>query len=83
MRKMLPFCSENSGPISVTSCSHEKDTRLSPRIRIHVQGEPGNEANPLDYGNDGTYFSAFVMLWASFIISRSSTSKSPAEQNIE
>ena len=30
-----------------------------------------------------TYFSAFVMLWASFIISRSSTSKSPAEQNIE
>ena len=30
-----------------------------------------------------TYFSAFVMLWASFIISLSSTSKSPAEQNIE
>ena len=39
---MLPFC---SGPI--TSCLCRRDTRLSPRIRVHVSipGEPGNEAS--------------------------------------
>ena len=39
-------CLSFFSPISIVSCLHvhRKDTRLSPRIHIHILGEPGNEA---------------------------------------
>ena len=44
MLKRLPFCSKNSGPISITSCSCEKRYQALPVYTYSRSGEPENEA---------------------------------------
>ena len=48
---MLPFCSENSGPISITSCSRDKRYQALPTYTHSRAGETWDEAMQIPVGS--------------------------------